>query len=121
MVAMPEGGRFSVDGFVCTFDVSGWAAAAAACAEASSTVSATTSTKALGSTSSTSLLNEGSQLETVFHLLTHIVRQKKPVVLALTKADQASPSQIAEANKLVQRKELKGLIKYLCKIAYLRK
>lgn len=104
MVPMPDG-RFNVEGFVCTLDVS--SSTGASCDGASSTLLSATSKKALGSTTGLSA-SQSSQIETVFQLLSHIVRQKKPVVLAATKVDQASPAQLSEASKLLQRKELKG-------------
>ncbi|GAV04771.1 hypothetical protein RvY_14997 [Ramazzottius varieornatus] len=104
MVPMSDG-RFNVEGFVCTLDVS--SSTGASCDGASSILSSATSKKALGSTTGLSA-SQSSQIETVFQLLSHIVRQKKPVVLAATKVDQASPAQLSEASKLLQRKELKG-------------
>ena len=76
---MPDG-KFIVDGFLCVFDVS-------------------------------LVPNRVPEKQTEFvaQILMNLVRTKKPVVLVATKCDEANEIGVREIERLVNRKELKGL------------
>lgn len=76
-----QDGRFNVDGFVCVFDVS----------------------EIQGR-------EIGRQIELTAHILGTLLKTKKPVILATTKNDEVYPPYMREAEKLVNRREFKGLI-----------
>ena len=77
---MPEG-KCNIDGFLCVFDVS--------------LVPNRTLEK---------------QVETTARILANLVAAKKPVVLVTAKADEGNDIFMREAERLVNRKEFKGLI-----------
>lgn len=77
---LPDG-RLTVDGFVCVYDVSHVPGRPA-----------------------------DKQAEFVAALLQALVRTRKPVVLAATKADEACEAHLREAERLVARKELRGQV-----------
>ncbi|XP_077548931.1 rho GTPase-activating protein 190 isoform X4 [Haemaphysalis longicornis] len=77
---LPDG-RLTVDGFVCVYDVSHVPGRPA-----------------------------DKQAEFVAALLQALVRTRKPVVLAATKADEACEAHLREAERLVSRKELRGQV-----------
>jgi GTPase SAR1 family protein len=74
-------GRFCVDGFVCVFDVS----------------------EIQGR-------SIDKQVELTALILNSLIKTKKPIVLATTKHDEVNELYLKEAEKLVNRKEYKGLI-----------
>lgn len=74
-------GKFNVDGFVCVFDVS----------------------EIQGRSIE-------RQIDLTALILTSLLKTKKPVVLATTKNDESSELYVREAEKLVNRREFKGLI-----------
>lgn len=74
---MPEG-KFSVDGFLCVFDVSRVA------------------------NRSIEL-----QVEHTFYILSQLIKTKKPIVIATTKNDEVHKPFVTEIERLVQKKELK--------------
>lgn len=74
-------GKFNVDGFVCVFDVSH--------------------------------IQERSierQIDFTALVLSQLLKTKKPVVLATTKNDESNELYVREAERLVSRKEFKGMI-----------
>ena len=75
------GGRLTIDGFMCVFDVS-----------------------------QSSNRRIESQVEFLSNVLTTIIKTKKPCVLATTKNDQAYEPYVKEAEKLAGRKEFRGNI-----------
>ena len=77
---MPDG-RVNIDGFICVFDVS--------------LVPNRTLEK---------------QVETTAQILNSLLKTKKPVVLATTKNDEGNDIFIREAERLLSRKEYKGII-----------
>ncbi|KAF7494802.1 Rho GTPase-activating protein [Sarcoptes scabiei] len=77
---LPDG-KFNVDGFVCVFDVSEIQGKSIA-----------------------------RQIELIASILGSLLKTKKPVVLATTKNDESSDLYVREAEKLVTRREFKGLI-----------
>ncbi|KAK9890323.1 hypothetical protein WA026_010422 [Henosepilachna vigintioctopunctata] len=77
---LPEG-KFNVDGFICLFDVS--------------------------IVPSRSL---EKQIEIVSNILNNLLKTKKPIVFITTKNDDADPGYLREADKLIQRKEFKGVL-----------
>lgn len=77
---LPEG-KFNVDGFICVFDVS--------------------------IVPSRSL---EKQIEIVSNILNNLLKTKKPIVFITTKNDDADPAYLREADKLIQRKEYKGVL-----------
>jgi 50S ribosomal subunit-associated GTPase HflX len=77
---MPDG-KCSIDGFICVFDVS--------------LVPNRTLEK---------------QVETTARILNNLMMTKKPIVLVTTKADEGNEIFMREAERLVNRKEFKGLI-----------
>ena len=77
---MPDG-KFNVDGFICLFDVS--------------MVPSRPIDK---------------QIDFVAAILANLMKSKKPIVLATTKNDEAFDGFVREAEKLVSRKEFKGMI-----------
>ena len=77
---MPDG-KVTVDGFICVFDVS--------------LVPNRTLEK---------------QVETTAQILNSLLKTKKPVVLATTKNDEGNDIFIREAERLLNRKEFKGII-----------
>lgn len=50
------------------------------------------------------------QLETVTNILINIIKIKRPVVLVTTKNDELNESYVQEIEKLLARKEFKGMI-----------
>nr|XP_027204834.1 rho GTPase-activating protein 190-like isoform X2 [Dermatophagoides pteronyssinus] len=74
-------GKFNVDGFICVFDVS----------------------QIQGRSIE-------RQIELTALILNSLLKTKKPVVLATTKNDEYSERYVREAEKLVNRREFKGLI-----------
>ncbi|OTF82812.1 rho GTPase-activating protein 190-like protein [Euroglyphus maynei] len=77
---LPDG-KFNVDGFICVFDVS----------------------QIQGRSIE-------RQIELTALILNSLLKTKKPVVLATTKNDEYSERYVREAEKLVNRREFKGLI-----------
>ena len=77
---MPDG-RLNIDGFVCVFDVS--------------LVPNRTLEK---------------QVETTAQILNSLLKTKKPIVLATTKNDEGNEIFIREAERLLNRKDYKGII-----------
>ncbi|XP_044766017.1 rho GTPase-activating protein 190 isoform X2 [Coccinella septempunctata] len=77
---LPEG-KFNVDGFICVFDVS--------------------------IVPSRSL---EKQIEIVSNILNNLLKTKKPIVFLTTKNDDADPAYLREADRLIQRKEYKGVL-----------
>ena len=77
---MPDG-RVNIDGFVCVFDVS--------------LVPNRTLEK---------------QVETTAQILNSLLKTKKPIVLATTKNDEGNEIFIREAERLLNRKDFKGII-----------
>lgn len=77
---LPDG-KFNVDGFICVFDVS--------------IVPSRTIEK---------------QLEVVSNILINVIKTKKPVVLVTTKNDELNAAYVREVEKLLMRKEFKGLV-----------
>ncbi|GAB6029022.1 hypothetical protein CHUAL_004810 [Chamberlinius hualienensis] len=77
---LPDG-KINVDGFLCVFDVS-------------------------------QVQNRSleKQLESVTNILNNLVRTKKPIVLATTKSDEGCDPYLKEAERLVNRKEYRGMI-----------
>ena len=76
---MLSGGRLTIDGFICVFDVS-------KIAQRSIEL----------------------QVEFLSHVLTNIARTKRPCVLATTKNDHAYEHYVREAVQLANRKEFRG-------------
>ncbi|QQP41779.1 Uncharacterized protein FKW44_016252, partial [Caligus rogercresseyi] len=77
---MPEG-RFIVDGFLCVFDVS-----------------------------DVPNRSVDKQVDICASILTTVLRMKKPIILVATKCDEAAETYVREIEKLVNRKEFKGLV-----------
>jgi Ras family len=95
-----QDGRFSVDGFLCLFDVS--------------TVPSRSVERQVPSTK-TFKLNCAKQhcfskVEFLAGILNNLIKTKKPVVLVTTKNDEANEVYVKEAERLVQRKEFKGTV-----------
>ena len=76
---MPDG-KMNVDGFICLFDVS------------------MVPSRPIE-----------RQVDFVANILSNLVKTKKPIVLATTKNDEAFDGFVREAEKLVARKEFKGI------------
>ena len=76
---MPDG-KMNVDGFICLFDVS------------------MVPSRPIE-----------RQVDFVANILTNLVKTKKPIVLATTKNDEAFDGFVREAEKLISRKEFKGM------------
>ena len=76
---MLSGGRLTIDGFICVFDIS-----------------------------KTAQRSIELQVEFVTHVLSSIVRTKRPCVLATTKNDIAYEPYIREAIQLANRREFRG-------------
>jgi glucocorticoid receptor DNA-binding factor 1 len=94
-----QDGRFSVDGFLCLFDVS--------------TVPSRSVEKQvpLIKIFSYIVLNGiVSKVEFLAGILNNLIKTKKPVVLVTTKNDEANEVYVKEAERLVQRKEFKGTV-----------
>lgn len=79
-LVLPDG-RMTIDGFLCVFDVS-------------------------------PVPNRSieKQVEHITNIINNILKTKKPVVLVTTKNDDANELYVREAEKIVQRKEYKGLL-----------
>ncbi|XP_071750033.1 rho GTPase-activating protein 190 isoform X5 [Lepeophtheirus salmonis] len=77
---MPDG-RFTVDGFLCVFDVS-----------------------------DVPNRSVDKQVDVCASILTTVLRMKKPIILVATKCDEAHEIYVREIEKLVNRKEFKGLV-----------
>lgn len=77
---LPDG-KFLVDGFVCVFDVS-----------------------------EVSQRTVERQVEMTVQILNSLLKTKKPVVLVTTKNDEARDVQVKEVEKLVNRKEFRGIV-----------
>ena len=73
--------RFNVDGFICVFDVSEFQGR-----------------------------EISRQVELTALILNHLLKTKKPVILVTTKYDEVFPPYIKEAEKLINRREFKGLV-----------
>lgn len=50
------------------------------------------------------------QLEVVYNILINVIKTKKPVVLVTTKNDEFNEAYVREVEKLLMRKEFRGLI-----------
>lgn len=74
-------GKFSVDGFICVFDVS------------------IVPNRSID-----------KQVEIVAAILNSLLKTKKPVVLVTTKNDDADPGYLREVDRFIQRKEYKGVL-----------